>query len=55
MNRSSFAASYFRNIISLKWTQHKPYHKIAIPIMLFEFKIFLSKDLADTQAVNDSI
>ena len=55
MNRTSFAATFFRGTVSLKWAQHKRRHKNATPITWPEFKNFLQKDLGDSQAFIDSI
>ena len=55
MNRTPFAATFFRGSISLRWAQHKRRHKRGTPITWSKFKAFLWKDLRYSQAFIDSI
>ena len=55
MNRISFAASFLRDSISIKWAQYKRRHKSATPMMWSNFKTFLQKDLGSLQAFIDNI
>ena len=41
MNRTSFATTFLRGAISLRWAQHKCRHKRVTPITWLEFKAFL--------------
>ena len=55
MNRTPFAASFFRGTISLRWAQHKRHHQGATPITWSEFKTFFRKDLGNSQAFINNI
>ena len=55
MNRTSFAATFLRDAISLRYAQHKRRHKRATPITWSEFKVFLRKHLGSSQAFIDGI
>ena len=55
MNCILFAAIFLRDIISLRWAQHKRRHERATPITWLEFKAFLRKNLRNSQAFIDSI
>ena len=54
INHTSFAATFFYSTINLKWVQHKCRYKSDTPITWTNFKIFLQKNLGDSQAFNNS-
>ena len=55
MNRTLFAASFFRDSIRHRWTQHKRCHESTTPITWSEFKAFFWKDFGSSQAFIDNI
>ena len=55
INRTPFAATFFRGAISLRWAQHKRCYERATPITWSEFKAFLRKDLGSFQVFIDGI
>ena len=55
INCISFAATFLRSPISLKWAQDKCRHKHTTPIIWSEFEVFFRKNLGSFQPFIDSI
>ena len=55
MNRTPFAASFLRGIISLKRVQYKRRYQSTTLITWSVFKIFLQKDLGNSQTFINNI
>ena len=55
INYTSFAVSFFRGTISLRWAQHKRCHQSATPITWSKFQTFLWKNLGNSRAFINNI